>query len=305
MRVTVIGGSGVLGRRVVPRLCEAGHHVTAPVRSDEAAARLPGAETPVGDVWDPAFLRRHVAGADAVMMLATSIPTGTAAARPAAWRTNDRIRGELAPKVAHIARECGVRVLVQESVMYVYRGSRSEWATEHATVDPAPPARTALIAERAARGFVTERPGGAASGARAVALRFAGFVAPDSAQTADVWELAGKGRALVFGDPAGWTTFVHVDDAAAAAVHALGVASGVYNVGGAPLTKHGWLDVMSELSGRRVRAPAAPLRRLVPRLAPPVRALERSVALDSTRLRSTGWLPELGDAAAIWAHARP
>ena len=53
-RVLVTGSTGVLGRRVLPRLVEAGHTVTAVVRSEAkaAAARASGA-TPVEiDLFD-------------------------------------------------------------------------------------------------------------------------------------------------------------------------------------------------------------------------------------------------------------
>lgn len=305
VRVTVLGASGVLGRRVLRLLDQADHEVTALVRSEAAAERLPGGVARIGDVWDHQFLRRHVDGAEAVMMLATSIPTGTSAARTAAWRTNDRIRGELAPALARIAAECAVRVLVQESVMYVYRGSLAGLVGERAVLDPARSARTALLAERSAKDFLSDARSRQTPDPRAVALRFAGFVAQDSAQTRDAWQTARKGKALVFGDLAGWTTFVDVDDAAAAAVHALGVRSGVYNVGANPITKAAWLDLMSDLVGRPVEPPPAPLRVGLPHLAPVVGALQRSIGLDSSRLRATGWEPRFDNAAAIWAHAVP
>lgn len=188
--------------------------------------------------------------------------------------------------------------------MYVYEGSASDTLTERARLKPAFSSRTALVAERAALRFVTEHPAGATVEPRAAVLRFGGFVAPGSTHTSEAWEMASKGQALVLGDLAGWTTFVHIADAAAAVVHALGVESGVYNVGATPTPKADWLTVMSDLCGRQVKAPPGLLRWALPRLAPVAGALERSFGLDSTRLRSTGWVPEFADAAAIWSEAR-
>ncbi|MGH3886706.1 MAG: NAD(P)H-binding protein [Pseudonocardiaceae bacterium] len=50
MKVFVAGATGVLGRRAVPQLVEAGHTVTGVARSEEKAALVQklGAEPPVG-----------------------------------------------------------------------------------------------------------------------------------------------------------------------------------------------------------------------------------------------------------------
>ncbi len=300
MRVTVIGGTGILGRRVVPLLAAAGHEVVAPARTAAAAARLSGVPAPVGDPWDPHFLRRHLAGAEAVVMIATSIPTGPAAARPGAWRSNARIRSQLAPLVARIARDAGVRVLVQESVLFVYGDAGSRPIDEGEPLAPAPQARACLAAERAAREFRLDR----GPEARSVVLRFGLFAAPDSAQTREVWAQAERGRVLVLGHPHGWLTHVHADDAAAAVALALTLRPGTYNVGAEPVTRAAWLGQLSGEVGRRVAPPPLLLRTAVPRLIPAARVLARSIRLDSGKLLAAGWAPRHGTSAEVWKHAR-
>ncbi|MDP2350677.1 MAG: complex I NDUFA9 subunit family protein [Chloroflexota bacterium] len=77
--VLVTGASGFVGSHLTPALIDAGHHVLALVRDDEAAAvverRLgPGQrgslETRRGDVTKPGSLTAALAGADAVLHLA-------------------------------------------------------------------------------------------------------------------------------------------------------------------------------------------------------------------------------------------
>ena len=94
MNVFVTGATGVLGRAVVPLLVAAGHRVRGLARSNanEAALRRLGAEPVVADLFAVESLRQAVAGSDAILHLATKIPPPNAAARPAAWDANDRIR---------------------------------------------------------------------------------------------------------------------------------------------------------------------------------------------------------------------
>ena len=63
MRVLVIGASGVIGRRLVPQLIEAGHEVIGTSRSAEKAERLhaQGAHGVVLDALDAGAVRRAAA----------------------------------------------------------------------------------------------------------------------------------------------------------------------------------------------------------------------------------------------------
>jgi nucleoside-diphosphate-sugar epimerase len=298
--VVVVGGSGVLGRRVIPWLHQAGHSVTALVRSAEAAGRLPtgpGVTTVVGDVWDRDFLRQELAGAGAVVMIATSLPPVADAGRAKAWRQNDRVRAVLAPQVAQLAREADVRRLVQESVMYVYADGGDQPITEESLVEPPSQAVACLTAEHGARRFRLDRE----DVAQSVVLRFALFTAADSDQAQMTLDWAKRGRALLLGDMHGYVTYVDVDDAAAAVVQALDVPSGIYNVGADPIIKADQLAVLSAVTGRSVKGPPAPVRLALSAAMPMTRALGRSLRLDSTKLREHGWKPEYGSAAEIWA----
>ena len=115
-RVFVTGATGVLGRRVVPRLVEAGHTVTAVVRSEAKAegVRAAGATPVLVDLFDRAALRAAIAGHDGIAQLATNVPSGPSAGNAEAWRTHDRLRSVAAPLIADAAAEAGVARLIQE-----------------------------------------------------------------------------------------------------------------------------------------------------------------------------------------------
>lgn len=288
----------MLGRRTVELLCAEGHTVRALARSRGAAARLAEGTAIVGDVWDEGFLRLSMAGADAVLMLATSIPDGPSALLMRGWRENDRIRSRLAPTVARTAREQSVPIFVQESVLFVYPDSGTRWVDESTPLDPSRQARTSVDAEAAARDFQAHTATG-----KSVVLRFGLFAAGDSGLSRQMWRMATKGRAMTLGDLEGYTSQVHVHDAAAAVVAALRpeVAGGTYNVSAEPTTKARWLESLSDLAGREVQPPPPSVRNGLPHLAPITAALARSIRLDSTALTATGWEPRYPTVEAIWS----
>lgn len=72
MKITILGGTGFVGRVLIGRLAQDGHAVT--LLSRNASAHLvrllpPGTHLVTGDVYDPDFLKAQFAGADAVVNL--------------------------------------------------------------------------------------------------------------------------------------------------------------------------------------------------------------------------------------------
>ena len=174
MRVFVAGGTGVIGRRAVARLIEAGHDVTALSRRVESDESLRAASaTPVRvDLFDSNGLESVLSGHDAVVNVATAIPSLAQAIKPSSWETNNRIRREGAATLAAAAAAAGVTRYVQESVSFDYRDGGDSWVCEDhpRDLELAGPGESA---ERAAREF----PGDG------IILRFAQFVSPDSGQS--------------------------------------------------------------------------------------------------------------------------
>src|SRR4051812_33698576 len=250
LRIFVAGGTGVLGRRVIPELVASGFRVTASARSEKSRDELKtlGAE-PVGmNMFDAADVKRAVGEQDVVINLATHIPPSNARMLlPGAWRENDRIRTVGAANLAAAAKSGGADAMIQESFAPIYEDGGDRWIDETWPVRPARYNESTLEAERAATMF-TRR------GGRGVILRFAYFYGADGFATREMIEMARKGISPVVGSPNAYYSTVSHDDAAMAVLAALHVPGGIYNVSDdEPLTRQEWLESLARSLG--VRAP--------------------------------------------------
>ena len=114
MRVFVAGATGAIGRRLVPRLVEAGHQVTAMTRSKEKLGELYelGAEPILCDVFDAGRLGSVVARAepDAVINELTDLPQSLNPRKlKEYYAANNRVRREGTMNLLDAARRAGVR----------------------------------------------------------------------------------------------------------------------------------------------------------------------------------------------------
>ena len=89
MRVLVAGGTGVIGRQLVPLLGEVGHDVVVLTRPG-SSAEIPGVRVVNADALDREVRAPVVrdAAPDAIVNLLTAIPADArpAAGRPRRWR---------------------------------------------------------------------------------------------------------------------------------------------------------------------------------------------------------------------------
>src|SRR4051812_35876830 len=95
MKILIIGSTGVIGSRVVPHLLSKGHEVTVGARPHgrRSAPWIGKVRAVSVDLFDPATLAPALSGQDAVINLATHIPSSTTKMMfRRAWRENDRIR---------------------------------------------------------------------------------------------------------------------------------------------------------------------------------------------------------------------
>ncbi len=299
MRVFLAGASGVLGRRLVPRLVGAGHTVVGLTRSPEKADALAGlgAEPVVCDVFDAEALTSAVTAsrAEVVVHQLTRIPRRI---RPRKLHVdlagNDRIRREGTHNLAAAARAAGARRLVSQSVAFAYAPGREE-------VDEGSPLQQTQAAPKAARpGLESLRALEAATtgveGLEGVVLRYGYFYGAGTSFADDgthVEDLRGRRLPLV-GSGRGCWPLIHLDDAASAAVAAVeGSGPGVYNVAepDAP-TAAEWLPRLAEVVGAP-RPPRVPcwLARLVAGGAA-VYAMDEHPPVSSARFHEeTGWTP--------------
>jgi nucleoside-diphosphate-sugar epimerase len=193
MRVLVTGGSGVLGRQLVPRLAARGHEVRAPGPREL-------------DLFDPGAVGHAVAGADAIVHLATRIPPPAQSGDPDAWVENDRLRTETSRLLVDAGLAAGTTAYVQASVAFLYPPGRADEETPLGEV-PAT-LRSALEAEGQARRF-------AEGGRRGIVLRL-GLLYGNGAWTSSPDDRYGA--------------TLEVQDAGEALAASLILPSGVYNV---------------------------------------------------------------------------
>lgn len=230
MKVFIAGATGVLGRRVVPALTKEGHSVVGLARSEGNVALLNhhGAEARNGDL----FNRKHIgdlsADCDAILHLATAIPTKTRATR-SDWMLNDRIRTEGTDNLVAAAVRNRCRLYLQQSVALLYGNRNGEWVDEQTAIAERQSAmlRSAVEMERIVQKAAAD------SGLSAIILRCGSFYSHDSAQTVGMFDGIRHGKFPVIGSGRGFWNMVTVDDAAGAIVKTVGAAGGrgaIYNI---------------------------------------------------------------------------
>jgi nucleoside-diphosphate-sugar epimerase len=296
MRIFVTGATGVVGRRAVPLLVEAGHEVTGVARTPEKAPGLEraGAKAVSVDLFDAAGLRSAIAGHEVVINLATAVPSGMRIMLPGAWRGMDRIRRDASALIVDAALASGAERLIQESFAPIYEDGRDRWIDEGWPLRPGRYNRSVLDAERSAARF-TE------AGRTGVVLRFGFFYGPDAGgATLQVIAAVRRGWAPWFGSPDGFLPALTHDDAATAVVAALGVPAGTYNVvDDEPLPRR-------EDFGALAAALGVPPPKFMPawmaRLAGSLgETLARSLRISNRRFRDmAGWAPAYPSVREGW-----
>jgi nucleoside-diphosphate-sugar epimerase len=285
MKLFVAGGTGVLGRRAVPRLVEAGHSVTALSRSPEKDELLRSlAATPVRvDLFDAGAVKDAADGHDAVLNLATAIPPTTKAAKASAWEETFRIRREGSRNLVDAALATGAGRYVQESITFNYADAGDAWIDEDGPVEWGTYGAACEAAEAQARRF-TE------SGGTGVVLRFGAFYGPDGHHMDDMAKLLRK-RIAPDISPDGYRSSIHTEDAATAVVASLAVPAGTYNVvDDEPVDRRAWLDAFAASLG--VKPP-----RFVGKVAKPFVGRKAEMLLRSQRVsnrrfkEASGWAP--------------
>ena len=250
MRVFVAGASGAIGTRLVPRLIEAGHEVIGTSRSAGNADRVRalGAHPIALDLLDREAVIAAVVAAepDAIVHQATAL-AGARFSRnlDRTFAPTNRLRTEGTDALLAAAREAGVRRFVAQSfASYRYAREGGPIKTEDDPLDPDPVATTRET--NAAMRHLDE----AVIGAGGIALRYGGFYgAPDDGLLAPVR----KRQFPIVGDGGGVSSFIHLDDAAAATVLALEHGgAGVYNiVDDEPAPVREWLPVLAAVLGAK------------------------------------------------------
>jgi nucleoside-diphosphate-sugar epimerase len=255
MRVFVAGGTGVLGRRLVPQLVARGHQVTATTTS---AAKLDllgqlGAAGVVMDGLDAASVGEAVAAAqpDTIVHQMTAISPAHAGQPDIKhidrwFATTDRLRIEGTDHLLAAAEAAGVAHFAAQSYAS-WNGIRTGgWVkTEEDPLDPGD--GTIMHAVAVAIRHVED----AVLGAGGAVLRYGGFYGPGA--TDDQVELVRKRQFPLVGRGTGYSSWVHLDDAASATVLAVEQkVSGVFNiVDDEPAPASEWLPYRAACAGAK------------------------------------------------------
>ena len=262
MRVFVAGGTGVIGRRLVPQLVVRGHQVTATTTSAAKLGLLEqlGADGVVMDGLDAVSVGEAVAaaGPDAIVNQMTALSEAHAGKpnlrKPDRFfATTNRLRSEGTDHLLAAAEAIGVSHVVAQSAA-IFNGIREGgWVkTEDDPLEVVEGTRAISHLED-----VVVRAGGAV-------LRYGGLYGADASD--DQVKFVRKRMFPLVGGGTGYFSWVHVDDAASATVLAVEQkAKGVFNiVDDEPAPVSEWLPYLAECAGAKPprRVPAWLARRL-------------------------------------------
>ncbi|MFC5745902.1 NAD-dependent epimerase/dehydratase family protein [Actinomadura rugatobispora] len=235
MKILVAGATGVVGRRLVPLLVQAGHEVAGTTRRAGRARSIADqkARPIVLDVFDAEAVRAVVAAErpDAIVHQLTDLAAED-------FDANSRLRVHGTRNLVEAAGESGVELMIAQSIAWVYvPGERP--AVESDPLDPKlPPSEGVIALEEAV-----------ASMPRGVVLRYGALYGPGTWYAPD-GAIAERVRAGSLRLAPAWTSFVHADDAASAALAALDWPAGPVNVvDDEPATTADWLPVYSAALG--------------------------------------------------------
>lgn len=249
MRVFVAGGSGVLGRRLVPQLVARGHQVTATTTSAAKLGLLEqlGAEGVVMDGLDAASVGDAVVAArpDTVVNQMTALSEAHAG-KPNLRRADrffaatNRVRSEGTDNLLAAAKAAGVSHVVAQSHASMNGVRQGGWVkTEEDPLE--------VIEGTKAITYLEDM----VVGAGGAALRYGGFYGAEAND--EQVRLVRRRRFPIVGRGTGYVSWIHVDDAAGATVLAVEQhAHGVFNiVDDEPAPVSEWLPYLARCLGAK------------------------------------------------------
>lgn len=271
MKVFLAGATGVIGRSLIPLLLEAGHEVSAATRSERGLAMLAaaGAKGVRLDALDAKALRAALVAArpEAVMHQLTDLSSYDTEA-------NAKLRIAGTRNLVEAAKSAGVEIMVAQSIAFAYAPGAGPASEEEPLDAAAPPPR-----HRSVEG-VLSLENAVAEMRRGIVLRY-GTLYGEGTWYGPGGLMAGKVLAGALPATPGVTSFLHVADAARAALAALGWPAGAVNiVDDEPAPGTLWLPYLAEVLG----APPPPSGKAQP--------WERGAR--NSKAASLGWRPRHG-----------
>jgi 2-alkyl-3-oxoalkanoate reductase len=250
MRAFVAGASGAVGTRLVPQLIDRGHEVIGTHASPASADRLRelGAEPVMLDLLDAPAVRRAVLEAqpEAIVHQATALGSAKFTRNfDATFAGTNRLRTEGTDALLAVASEAGVDRFVAQSyasLQYARVGGPVKTEDDPLDPNPLPSTQEGTAALRHLEAAVTDAGG--------IVLRYGTFY---GAANDGLIEPVRKRQFPIIGGGDGVWSWIHLDDAAAAAVVALEQdRMGTYNiVDDEPAPVREWLPVLADALGAK------------------------------------------------------
>jgi nucleoside-diphosphate-sugar epimerase len=236
VNIFIAGGSGAIGMRLVRQLVAQGHEVTAMTRTAEKAdaLRALGARPALADALERTAVLQALGQAEpevVIHQLTSLAGVDSFKNFDEEFALTNRLRTVGTGYLLEGARAAGARRFIAQSYgNWNYERSGARLKVEEDRLDPHPPAnqRQSLAAIEHLESAVTNT-----EEIEGIALRYGNFYGPGTGLALDgdiVRQVLGR-RLPIVGNGAGVWSFVHVDDAAAAALAAVERGSrGIYNV---------------------------------------------------------------------------
>lgn len=251
MRVLLAGGTGVIGRQLVPLLTTVGHEVFVLTRGDQSQVDwLAGhnARPVMGDLLDAAVVRQIVRQTrpDAIVHMATAIPSLINPKRQASqFEVTNKLRTDGLRNLTDASQDVSIERLIVQGLAYAYDPEKPGIATERDDLwRDAPKQFRPIVDALVELESITTEHGG-------LVLRFGHlygpgtFYAPDGSFTAQVR----GGKVPLVGGGNSVFSFIHAHDAATAVLAALDKpVTGVLNVvDDEPAPMHEWLVAFAKI----------------------------------------------------------
>jgi len=258
MKVFVTGGTGAIGKLLLPLLLENKHEVVALTRSVIKATALEesGVSAVIADPLDKNALTAAVRRAEPEVIiheLTALSKAGNFRKLDQEFALTNRFRTEVTDTLLAAARTIGTRRFITQSYCgWPYAKTGGPVKTEEDPLDPKPPesfTRT-LAAIKSQEDKIR-----ATTFLQGVALRYGNFYGPGTAigKRGVVVEMVRKRRLPIIGGGGGVWSFIHILDAARATLAAMTRgAPGIYNiVDDEPAKVSTWLPALAAAVGAK------------------------------------------------------
>ena len=258
MKIFVTGGTGAIGKFLIPQLLDKGHEVVALTRSAAKAVSLEdmGVSAVIADPLDKAALTAAVRRAEPeviIHQLTALSGVGNFRKFDQEFALTNRFRTEVTDDLLAAARTIGTRRFIAQSYCgWPYAKKGGPVKTEEDELEPKPP--EGFVKTLAAIRYLEDKMR-SVTYLEGIALRYGSFYGPGTAigKGGAVFKLVKKRKLPVIGGGGGIWSFIHISDAALATVAAISHGTpGIYNVADdEPAKVSTWLPALAKAIGAK------------------------------------------------------